>query len=222
MRVRQRDAWFKTLIGVTMGLKARKSQISELERRECSAEGGLQCTLHLRGPQKIGGQISDIFRTPYFTVFDVQDVRNIVYDNFCVLQNFFRKFPHCEGCFEVLRGAASWNLVCCNRDPFQASRLIVTRTRVPEDPPKVARGEERVGEKTKFYAITPVAELWPSSSPPPPRQSPPKSHKWNPTPPKIAQAGGLSVETLQKPEYPGISAPIPISGFGVPFSAIWG
>ena len=62
MRVWQGDAWFKTLAGVTIGHKARKSETAELERGECSAEGGLQCTLHFRGPQKIGGQISDIFR----------------------------------------------------------------------------------------------------------------------------------------------------------------
>ena len=62
MRVWQGDAWFKTLAGVTIGHEARKSETAELEQGECSAEGGLQCTLHFRGAQKIGGQISDIFR----------------------------------------------------------------------------------------------------------------------------------------------------------------
>ena len=32
----------------------------------------------------------------------------------------------------------------------------------------------------------------------------------------------VSVEILQKPEFPGISRPIPISDFGVPISAFWG
>ena len=44
------------------GPRGAKILTAELERGECSAEGGLQCTLHFRGPQKIGGQISDIFR----------------------------------------------------------------------------------------------------------------------------------------------------------------
>ena len=71
--------------------------IAELEQGERSAEGDLQCTLHFRGPQKIGDQISDIFRNPCFTVFDVQDVRNTISDNFCILLKIFRKFPHCGG-----------------------------------------------------------------------------------------------------------------------------
>ena len=40
---------------------------------------------------------SDIFRTPCFTVFDVQDVRNTISDNFRILPKIFRKFPHCRG-----------------------------------------------------------------------------------------------------------------------------
>ena len=45
MRVRQGDAWFKTLAGVTLG--------------------GLKCTLHFRGPQKTGGQISEALANRY-------------------------------------------------------------------------------------------------------------------------------------------------------------
>ena len=74
--------------------KIRNCRIGTGER---SAEGGLQCTLHFRGPQKIGGQISDIFRTPCFAVLDVQDVRNTISDNFRVLPKVFRKFPHRGG-----------------------------------------------------------------------------------------------------------------------------
>ena len=37
------------------------------------------------------------FPHPLFTVFDVQDVRNTVSDNFRILPKNFRKFPHCGG-----------------------------------------------------------------------------------------------------------------------------
>ena len=82
MRVQQRDAWFKTLAGVTMGHNARKSQIAELERGECSAEGGLQCTLPCTSGVRTSvvaklPTFSDVFCTPCFTVFDVQDVRDM-------------------------------------------------------------------------------------------------------------------------------------------------
>ena len=93
---------------------------SAVQRGVCSA----LCTSGVCG--KLAAKFptfSDIFRIPYFTVLDVQDVRNTISDNFRILPKIFRKFPHCGGRFEGLRGAGFWNLVWGSRSPFRASRL---------------------------------------------------------------------------------------------------
>ena len=83
------NGWFKTLAGVTMGHKAWKPQIAELERGECSAEGGLLYNLHFSGRHKnLAAKCptcSDVFHTLCFRVFDVQDLRK---------QWHFRRIPH--------------------------------------------------------------------------------------------------------------------------------
>ena len=68
------------------GPQVAKILTAEVEPGECSAEGG-QCTLHYRGSQKIGGQISDIFRQFPHPLF------YRVWRPDCEKHNF-RQFPH--------------------------------------------------------------------------------------------------------------------------------
>ena len=88
---------------------------SEVQRGVCSA----LCTSGVR--RKLAAKFptfSDIFRTPCFTVFDVQDVRNTMSDNFRILPKICRKFRHCGGLSEGLRGVGFWNLLWCSRVCF--------------------------------------------------------------------------------------------------------
>ena len=75
---------------------------SAVQRGVCSA----LCTSVVR--RKLAAKFptfSDIFRTPCFIVFDVQDVRHRISDNFRILPKIFRKFPRCGGSSGGLRGA---------------------------------------------------------------------------------------------------------------------
>ena len=74
---------------------------SAVQRGVCSAI----CTSGVR--RKLAAKFltfSDIFRTPCFTVFDVQDMRNTISDNFRILPKIVRKFPHCAGPSEAWEG----------------------------------------------------------------------------------------------------------------------
>ena len=42
---------------------------------------------------------------------------------FRILQKIFRKFPHCRGPLQGLRGAGFWNPVWCSKGPFRGSHL---------------------------------------------------------------------------------------------------
>ena len=59
-RVRQRDAWLKTF-WCDNGPKGAQILNCRIGMRRVQSRRGLQCTLHFRRPQKIGGQISDSF-----------------------------------------------------------------------------------------------------------------------------------------------------------------
>ena len=65
--------------------------------RGVHCEGGLQCTL--QGSAENWQPISDIFRTPCFTVFDVQNARNTISDNFRILPKTFPEISALQGPF---------------------------------------------------------------------------------------------------------------------------
>ena len=109
MRVRQGDAWFRNLVDVTMG----PTQGEKIPNCRIGT-GRVQCrgsAVHSALQGSAENWRPNFRHFPTFSaplvlqVFDVQDMRNIISDNFRILPKIVRKLPHCGGRFAELRGA---------------------------------------------------------------------------------------------------------------------